>query len=116
MGEMYKNTYMRQHSNFARKWTKESLNARMYMQEDPIYEFPSEEKKIMCVVLCRIKQRLLQQAWDIWCVKTDVSHRYSNDIRVILSRKLPEDQQRSELEIEVLYKWILKVHDQDPTE
>lgn len=51
----------------------------------------------------------------IWCKKTDVIHKYSDDIRVILSRKIPDDQQRSELEIEVLYKWILEVHDHDPT-
>ena len=34
----FKNLYMRQHSNVARKWSKDSLNARLYMQEDPIFE------------------------------------------------------------------------------
>ena len=38
MTELNRNIYMRQHSNFARKWTKDSLNSRLYMQEDPIVE------------------------------------------------------------------------------
>lgn len=52
---------------------------------------------------------------NMWCVKSGVVHEYKNDIRTILSRKIPDYQQRSELEIEVLFKWILEVHDHDPT-
>ncbi len=52
---------------------------------------------------------------NMWCAKSGVVHEYKNDIRTILSRKIPDYQQRSELEIEVLFKWILEVHDHDPT-
>lgn len=56
-----------------------------------------------------MRNRLLQQAWNLWTERTKVKHSYNHDIRVILSRKLPDDQQRSEFEIEVIFKWLLYI-------
>jgi hypothetical protein len=44
-----------------------------------------------------------------------IKHNYESDARTILYRKIPEHELRSELEIEVLYKWVLQVKDEDPT-
>ena len=52
-----------------------------------------------------MKNRLMQQAWDSWTERTNVKHSYNHDLRVILSRSIPDDQPRSEFEIEVMYKW-----------
>lgn len=80
-----------------------------FIAEDPdctdeIFEFPSAD---LIVVLCRNKQRILKRSWGKWVKATNVYHDYTADVFTILSRHIPPDEKRSELEIEVLWNWVL---------
>jgi hypothetical protein len=103
--------YMREHSNVIRKWTSATKNT---MQENPVFQI-DRISRIMVVSICRIKQRLLKQAWERLIERTGVYHDYTKDLRTILFRQLPTNELRTELEIEVLYKWVMQVKDIDPT-
>ncbi len=106
-----KKLYVRQFSNVIRKW---SSSSGLSMQENPIVTLIGPNRTIV-LTICRIRQRILSHAWQIWIERTGVKHDYEADVRMILSRKIPEDDFRTELEIEVLYKWIVQVKDIDPT-
>jgi hypothetical protein len=69
----------------------------------------------MIVLTCRARQRKLQTAWTRWAQRTGVFHDYLRDVTCILSRRIPATEQRSELEIEVFFKWVLQDHALDPT-
>ena len=84
------------------------------MQENPTFQI-DRISRIMIVAICRIKQRLLKQAWQHWIERTGVFHDYTKDLRTILYRQVPNSELRTELEIEVLYKWVMQVKDIDPT-
>lgn len=84
------------------------------MQENHIFNVTGEARVII-VLICRIRHRILEQAWARWTKSTGISHDYETDARIILSRKLHDDELRTELEIEVLYKWIASIKDIDPT-
>ena len=103
---------MREHSNVIRKF--QSLKMLDKMEENPVFNIDGTNRLII-VTICRIRQRILTQAWRILTQNTRVKHDYELDARVILSRKLPEDELRTELEIEILFKWIYNTKDIDPT-
>lgn len=105
---------MREHSNVIRIWSNKKSSSHTDAQECPI--FPVEGlNRIVLVCMCRIRQRLLTQAWERLTKNTGVIHNYEDDVRMILTRKLPDELMRTELEIEVLYKWIVQTKDLDPT-
>lgn len=95
-----------------RKWS--SRQGVEGMHENPVLPIDGIHRVIM-VTICRIRQRVLSQAWQLWVENLTVKHNYESDARTILTRKIPEDELRSELEIEVLYKWVLQAKDIDPT-
>jgi hypothetical protein len=84
------------------------------MKEDSIIEFKNASTTLLVVCLLRRKARLLSYAWSLWSSKS-VSHDYANDLKIILRRPLGTDELRTELEIEVLHKWIMQKVDRDPT-
>lgn len=106
-----KKLYMREHSNVVRIW---SSSSRQSMVENPAFHI-DRRSRVMIVCICRIRQRLLKQAWQTFTERTGVKHDYNQDLRTILSRQLPADELRTELEIEVLYKWVMQAKDIDPT-
>ena len=84
------------------------------IREDPIKIFQSDDpeynsKHIVAVMCCRMRQRTLQTAWDYLVQKTGVQHDYNEDLQAILSRQIPSDQLRTELEVEVIWKWAYQV-------
>lgn len=103
---------MREHSNVIRKF--QTLKMLDKMEENPVFNIDGTNRLII-VTICRIRQRILTQAWRILTQNTGVNHDFELDARVILSRKLPEDELRTELEIEILFKWIYNTKDIDPT-
>lgn len=112
MDRLSKRLYMRPHSNVIRRF--QSLKSIERMQENPIFHVEGINR-IIIVTICRIRQRLLTQVWDKWIAAVNIKHNYEYDIKVILSRKLPSDELRTELEIEVLYNYIKQTKDIDPT-
>jgi CRP-like cAMP-binding protein len=62
-----------------------------------------------------MRQRLLRQSFRRLIANTEVEHDYESDARIILSRKLLDDEIRTELEIEVLFNWIDSIKNVDPT-
>jgi hypothetical protein len=116
-----KDLYMREHSNIIRKFRHPSRKQSAYMmQEDMKREFPEDnehamQRKVVAVMLCRIRQRLLQTAWNYLTEKTRVSHDYTDDLKCILTRKIRNDELRTEYEVEVIFKWVAQVKDIDPT-
>ena len=112
MERVSKRLYMREHSNVIRKF--QSVKQMEKMEENPIFNIEGTNRLII-VTICRIRQRMLTQAWRILTKNTGVLHDYETDAKIILSRKLPEEELRTELEIEVLFKWIYMTKDKDPT-
>lgn len=108
-----KKLYMREHSNLIRK--KSAIKGHeSSVEEDPVVEITGLAKTIM-TILCRNKQRIKQQAWHRWIKNANVKHDYTKDLRLILSREIPPDEFRTELEIEVLWKWAHQNAEIDPT-
>jgi CRP-like cAMP-binding protein len=103
---------MRQHSVQIRCL---KANSHETMVEDSIANITDKVAKSVLVVTCRNKQRLLQQAWGIWTRNTNVIHDYVVDLLTIMSRILRDDEYRTELEIEVVCKWVLQNQAIDPT-
>jgi CRP-like cAMP-binding protein len=112
MEKISKRLYMREHSNVIRKF--QSLKLLDRMEENPIFNIEGTNR-IILVTICRIRQRMLTQAWRMLTRNTKVNHDYELDAKVILSRKLPDEELRTELEIEILFKWIYATKDMDPT-
>jgi hypothetical protein len=108
--------YLREHSTLFRKRSQPNKEGEYSLLEDPIVEIAGLAR-IIVTILCRNKQRLLQQAWSKWVknVNPPVVHDYTSDLKTILMRQLANDEMRSELEIEVLYKWAMQHADKDPT-
>jgi hypothetical protein len=106
-----KRLYIREHSNVIRIW---STNTRKGMAENPAFHI-DRTSRILIVIICRIRQRLAKQAWQYWTENAGVRHDYTKDLRTILLRQLPPNELRTELEIEVLYKWVMQAKDIDPT-
>jgi len=104
--------YMREHSKLIRCLTRKSIYT---IEEDPVISNLSPMTKAILVVTCRNRQRLLSQAWQRWIINTDVVHDYSKDVVAILSQIIPDDELRSELEVEVISKWAFQNQDLDPT-
>ncbi len=67
------------------------------------------------IVTSRNRQRVLQQAWDYWTTNSGMEHDYTQDMISILSHPIPENEMRSEFEIEVMYKWVKQKADEDFT-
>lgn len=112
MNRISQRLYMREHSNVIRKFQSAKLLDKM--EENPIFNIDGTNRLII-ITICRIRQRILTQAWRVLTRNTEVKHDYEVDARVILSRKLPEEELRTELEIEILFKWIYQTKDIDPT-
>lgn len=102
---------MREHSNIIRRSTDDVITI---INEDPILESDDLFRYIL-VMVCRNKQRLLQQAWNKLVKVTGVKHDYTYDVRKILSRIIPADELRTEFEIEVIWKWASQNAHADPT-
>lgn len=107
-----KKLYMRELSNVVRKWSSKS--GVDGMNENTVLPLEGQ-LRVIVVTICRIRQRILTQAWDTWIKKANIVHDYESDLRQILCRKIPEDELRSELEIEVMYRWVKQAKDVDPT-
>lgn len=112
MDQGSKRLYIRYLSNVVRKWSPSSSVNNM--TENPVFPVDGVNRAVI-VTICRIRQRILTQAWSIWVKNTAVSHDYEADARMILYRHIPVSELRTELEIEVLYKWVIQVKDLDPT-
>ena len=96
--------YLRKFSTSIRQWKWGSET----MIEDPVVAFHSQTKEAMMILTCRNRQRVFQQAWNRWVRNTGIQHDYTTDVRAILSRRIEINDLRSELEVEVLYKWAVK--------
>lgn len=117
--------YIRQHSTIIRKhrsYKSSSASSAakgrghhdLFYEEDPHWEV-EENRRIIVVIMCRMRQRLLRQSFRRLIANTEVEHDYESDARIILSRKLLDDEIRTELEIEVLFNWIDSIKNVDPT-
>ena len=107
MGEgdkLQSKAYTRYLSENIRKWSPKP--GPRFVEEDPIIGGVSGLARVVMLTVCRNRQRLLQQAWDYWTEKTECNHDYAKDVRAILCHPLPHTQMRSELEIEIIYKWV----------
>jgi hypothetical protein len=102
--------YMRHHSSLIRSW-RFGEDTRV---EDPVVEASGLHRSVLHLI-CRNRQKLLSAAWNYWTRNTGVSHDYTADIRSILSRPICDWELRTELEIEVMYKWVLQNCNKDPT-
>ena len=58
-------------------------------------------------------------AWQLWVSNVSRGNQpiydYSNDLRSIFSRPIGRHVKRTEIEIEVLYKWVLQNYKLDPS-
>lgn len=112
---------MREHSKEIRLWQGHTST----VEEDPAVLKSSLHTKTdalgrsLLVAFCRNRQRCLQQAWQIWTSKCGTQdaplHDYNYDLRAILSRPVSLSENRSELEIEVMYKWAMQKRALDPS-
>lgn len=100
-----KKLYMRELSNEIHKWSPQTMTGVLFVAEDPVISINAGLAKQIIILLCRNKQRILKQAWQYWTKNANVIHDYSLDVRMILSRAISPYAKRTELEIEVLYKW-----------
>ena len=113
-----KQYYMREHSNEIRVWKGAD---DVTMDEDPILKSTgkSDLGRFLLVTFCRNKQRCLQQVWQIWVKKCGTTekplHDYNYDLRALLSRSISLSENRTELEIEVMYKWAMQKQHIDPS-
>lgn len=107
-----KNIYMREHSTILRVMSRHSHDT---MIEDPIYYCKDTISRIFLIIQCRNKQRKLQIAWTRWSQYTGVMHNYMKDIQQILSRPIQSTEMRTEMEIEIFFKWVLQDYALDPT-
>lgn len=110
-----KKLYIREHSTNIRRWIPKSYNTPKFYVEDPIVPLEPSLARSIVIMICRNKQRTLQQAWNYWTRNADIVHDYTSDVREILMRPISEGTLRSELEIEVMYKWIVQNHHKDTT-
>ena len=85
------------------------------MEEDPLFTPRDPISRSMVLLTCRSRQRKLQHAFSRWTAHTGVHHDYLKDVMTILSRPLPPTELRTELEVEVFFKWVLQDHSLDPT-
>lgn len=105
--------YLRHLSILIRESSTESHPDDFHMKEDSIVNIRGDMRCITTVLL-RNKARLLSQAWSRWTLRTGL-HDYAEDLKVIMSRSLGVDEFRMELELEVMFKWVLQNIDKDPT-
>ena len=89
-------------------------DGNVFMKEDCIIEFRDTSTTSILTAFLRKNSRLLAQAWSRWTANT-VTHDYSKDLRTILSRPLASDELRTELEIEILHKWVIQNAQKEPT-
>lgn len=104
--------YMREHSNIIRLMRPDSY---FLIDEDMPSLLHEGAARAVLVVACRNRQRLIQLAWTRWTNATNIIHDYKSDTIMILSKVLRSDEYRSELEIEVMFKWVLQTYSGDPT-
>jgi CRP-like cAMP-binding protein len=114
--------YMRKHSMQFRRWDSRNRDKGDNTQQHVINEVVEDDvlelhgkSKIFLRIICRNKERMLQRAWNKWTNHAGVKHDYAADMRTILLRPLPDDCNRSELEIEVMFKWVTQNANADPT-
>jgi CRP-like cAMP-binding protein len=103
--------YIREHSLELRKFNGNNMS---YMKEDNVVKVEGYSF-VLIRMLCRSKQRYLQKAFDTWTKYSKVRHPYEDDVRIILNHVIPNNAYRTELEIEVLYKWVIQNQHSDPT-
>ena len=111
--QLQKRAYLRSLSTKIRKWhVRTGLS---FIVEDPVIGGVEGLARSIMITVCRNRQRLLQQAWNYWTTNTGVTHDYTEDLTAILIHPLDADQMRTELEIEVIYKWMKQQSDRDYT-
>lgn len=96
---------MREHSTQFRVFSRRRLRSR---SEDAVAEHIKGLLRVVMLIICRNRQRLLSQAWERWVVNTELFHDYDADMRMILGRQIDAGEKRSELEIEVMFKWCIQ--------
>lgn len=113
-----KKLYMRQHSNVFRKHQGRSKSKDQHaiddVIEDPVVELTGMARMVFRIV-CRNKQRSLQKCWNRWVKNVSIDHDYIADVRTVLLRLRGDDSVRSELELEVIFKWVMQYGNADPT-
>ena len=104
--------YMREHSSVIRVLNPSLLD----LETDDILEVPPGPGRTLARLLCRWRQRNQQRAFDDWVVGTNSpQHDLTNDLLVVLQRRLPLHELRSELEVEVIFKWASRCQSSDPS-
>ena len=53
--------------------------------------------------------------WNRWVKNVSIDHDYIADVRTVLLRLRGDDSIRSELELEVIFKWVMQYSHADPT-
>ena len=104
--------YMRRHSLNIRIFSKRKLKSN---EEDKIEDGMPSASRIIVVILCRNRERLLSQVFKRWRENVGVEHDYDEDMRIILLRRIDVHERRSELEIEAMHKWVLQHYAKDST-
>lgn len=92
-----------------------SRNGHESMNDDPVVIPKNYASRCFVVITCRNRQRKLQHAWTKWTQNTGVLHNYLKDVTSILSRQITLTEQRTEVEVEVFFKWVLQDYALDPT-
>lgn len=109
-----KKAYIRYLSCNIRKWTPKHGEID-YVEDDPIIEGLEGLGLSIMLILGRNRNRLLQQAWNFWIKNTCIVHDYTADVISILSNPIGVSEMRTELELEVMYKWALQQSHLCPT-
>ena len=105
---------MRENSVTIRVFQSQYLNR----EEEAVLDLPSGKDRALLIMMCRLKQRKLQEAWNRWWMNgcnDRADHDYTEDVKIVLQRELSTEELRSELEIEVIWKWALRNQSQDPS-
>ena len=123
-----KGCYIRPHSVIIRRWRTRAQHHRHhqhhhhhqhehheYIEEDRAVEGLFGLARYIMLIVCRNRCRVLKQAWNYWVRNTEIVHDYSKDVRTILARAISSKELRSELEIEVMCKWVAQQAKCDPT-
>ena len=90
-----KKLYIREHSTNIRRWIPKSYNTPKFYVEDPIVPLEPSLARSIVIMICRNKQRTLQQAWNYWTRNANIVHDYTSDVREILMLPLSEATLRS---------------------
>jgi CRP-like cAMP-binding protein len=103
--------YIRCNSTIVRKYN----SRRNFNDDDMPVKLSVPVCGLILKLMCRKKQRLLSQAWNLWTKNCNVFHDYTIDLRIILCKDRGESDQLDEYEVEVIHKWCMQRASLDPT-